>query len=252
MNKSNTRINRALPFFEAIESTESSGVKKNCFQCKLCKEIKNGTQKSNLIIHLQRKHKDIFESEIVLKSDPPAERDRMKLLQHLTEIVTINKTPFNLLLKSGFQKIISEQLRKLEEVGMGINLHDPNLTQIKEHLHDTADRIKKKLKTEVDNKFFAMSCDVVSKNSRSILGIYIQYILQGVLKVRCIGMIELKQRHDGEYLCHIVNARLHEFGWTMHRVVSLTTDNAGNMRTMRQHMSDKLSGPTSERVDDNR
>lgn len=66
------------------------------------------------------------------------------------------------------------------------------MKQLKDHLQKTADKIKKQIVDEVGTKLLSMSCDIVSKNGRSILGVYIQYIIQGELKVRCIGMIELR------------------------------------------------------------
>lgn len=86
------------------------------------------------------------------------------------------------------------------------------MKQLKDHLQKTADKIKKQIVDEVGTKLLSMSCDIVSKNGRSILGVYIQYIIQGELKVRCIGMIELRDRHTGAYLCQLIKGRFDDLG----------------------------------------
>lgn len=225
---------RSLAYFEIVES---SG-KDNTFKCKLCGETKSGTQKTNLTCHLRKRHHDIYQNEILQEAEKTAKMDQLILLQHLTEVVAIDHMPFNGILKPGFQNLMADRINLLEKKGAPVNLHDPNLTQLKNHLRSTAAKVREKILEEAGSKLLSMSCDIVSKNGRSILGIFIQYNLDGETKVRCIGMIELQQRHTGKYLRDLINDRLKEFGWTFSRFFALTTDNAGNMKTLLRNMNE--------------
>lgn len=230
-----SQIERSLIYFEVVESTNNQN---NSFRCKICKEIKKGIQKSNLTNHLRKRHQEIFENEILRKPENTAKMDQLILLQHMTETLAIDHLPFRFVLKPGFQNLILDRTQNLEKKGVPINLHDPNLTQLKNHLRSTAAKVKEKIVEEVGSKLLSMSCDIVSKNNRSILGVFIQYTLDGMMKVRCIGMLELQQRHTGQYLWELINGRLQEFGWTFSRFIALTTDNAGNMRTLLRNMNE--------------
>lgn len=230
----NRTIHKSLKFFTPVEGDGQ------LFSCKLCGEEKIGKQKTNLTTHLQRRHNRIYQSEIIQKAEDIASLQQLTLLQILTEIIAIDHIPFNALLKPGFQKLLEEKVNRCIKAGAPVNVTDRNLRQLKDHLHNTSDKIKGKIKEEVGNKHVSVSSDIVSKNGRSVLGICIQYILSGVLKVRCIGMIELLQRHTGNYLCELIKARFEEFGWTLSRLVGLTTDNASNMKKLLKTISEQL------------
>lgn len=242
-----TQIERALDHF----SKKSSADGKTFYNCKLCGEDKNGTKRSNLIGHLRIKHREIYETSINSKQQNPVidlKVKRLKLLQHLVELITVDKQQFLILQKPSFQKIIAEQLKELAVAGMGINLNDKNLPEIKAHIHVIAVKIRHKLSIEVRGKMISMSIDAVSKNSRSILGIYVQYVHNEAGKVRCLGMKELKQRHTGQYLSTVAEKCLEEFEINLNQVVSLTTDNASNMKTMLRNMNEQLLDSDNIRV----
>lgn len=232
MNKNKTNlIDRSIKYFAIVEG------KDQIYTCTICAEEKSGKQRSNLTSHLQKRHNAVYRSEIVKTAGHDVKMERLILLQTLTEIVAIDQLPFNCLLKSGFQKLVSEKVSRCDDEGAPINLTDPNFKELKEHLQNTADKIKKKIAEEVGTKLLSMSCDIVSKNGRSIVGIYVQHILHGVLKVRCIGMIQLRERHTGEYLCRIIKSRFEDFGWELNRLVALTTDNGSNMKTLLKNIN---------------
>lgn len=210
--------------------------KTNIYRCALCKEEKSGKQKSNLTCHLQKRHNDIYISEVVKRAGVEAKMEQLLLIQNLTEVIAIDHLPFNFLKKSGFQRLISDKLKRCNEEGGSLNLNDHNFKQVKDHLQSVADKIKKKIMDEVGTKPLSAACDIVSKNGRSVFGIYIQYILHGEVKCRCIGMIELRNRHTGEYLCDIFIARFEQFGWKIGRLVALSTDNGSNMKKMLKYI----------------
>lgn len=159
------------------------------------------------------------------------ELDRVKLLQNFVELTTINKQPFATLLKSGFQKIVGDRLKELQDGGCGIDLGN-SLKTVKNHVRKTAARIREKIATEIKDRMISMSADIVTKKKRSIFGIYIQYISKGELKIRCIGMKPLHDRHTGKYLCEVLDNCVRGYGTSLNKIISLTTDNGSNMKTL--------------------
>lgn len=236
--KTNTQIERALEYFE-LKSFEGEKI---LYTCSLCKQDRNGTKKSNLLGHLKAMHSEVYQSKVNDKTrDPKVDLcvERLKMMQHFVELTTIDKQQFMILSKPSFKKIVSEKLKAFEIAGIGINLEDKNLIQVKTHVHETADKIRIKIKDEVRGKLISMSTDIVSKNNRSFLGVFIQYFYEGQFKVRCIGIKELKQRHTGKYLSEIIRECMKEYGIQSKQIMSLTTDNAGNMRTLVKNMNER-------------
>lgn len=228
-----TKIGRARPFFQK-KSEESD--KKVMYKCSLCPDdeiLLNGTKEYNLLSHLKARHLDVYNSEIEFKGTPLYyATQRLKLLQRCVEIVTINKQPFNDLLKSGFQGIIASKLNKLSLAGFGINLTSKDLSPVKQHIRIVADKIREHIKNEVANECVSVMADIGSKNRRSIFGISIQYIVDGSLKSRSIGMIKLEESHTGVYLCQVLLKAAKALGISLAQIISLTVDNASNMMKM--------------------
>lgn len=87
---------------------------------------------------------------------------------------------------------------------------------------------------------FSLSTDIVSKNNRSILGIWAQYIVDGDLRVRCLGMEELTQRHTGKYISEVIISCLAEYNIAPLQMMSITADNASNMRSTLVQINENL------------
>lgn len=115
------------------------------------------------------------------------------------------------MLKSGFQKIVADKLQYLQKGGSGINLKDDKFEAVQTHIHKTAEKIRAIIGCEIKNRLFSASTDIVTKNNRSILGIYVQYMIDGALKLRCTGMKELHDRHTGKYLSEVMNKCLQKY-----------------------------------------
>lgn len=163
------QIDKGLTYFKQ----QSANVNIKIFECTLCRKSINGTKRSNLLAHLKSVHRDIYESKINIQNpENDVKVERLKCMQHLVELVTVNKMPFNLLLKYGFQNLIAEKLNTFDEAGIGINLNYSNLQEIKRHLGESAMKIRNAIISEVQNKLVSLSVDIVSKNNRSILGIH--------------------------------------------------------------------------------
>lgn len=174
-----TVVGRARSFFRPLNGS-NTGLQ--IFTCLLCNKILNGNKSSNLVSHLKTTHIDVYNEKV----KPPDKEsftslriERLKLLQSLTRVTTIHQQPFNSLLKPGFQSIIGEKLRKLEQARIPLNL-DSNLSVVKNYIHDSAASVRNKIKNEMKNRFFSLLADGVTKNNRSLLGISVQYVLNGV------------------------------------------------------------------------
>lgn len=234
-----TQIARVLKFYG--EKVVDNG--KDLYYCKLCKKVKNGTKRSNLVNHIQKVHEDAYKKFInnqEEKNKLQLQAKRLVFLQTLVELVTVDKQQFLVLSKPSFQKLVADKLKIFSIADMGINLDDKNFPEVKRKIHETANQIRQKLSSETQQKLFSMSVDAVSKNNRSILGIFIQYVNNDIVKQRCVGMKELKQRHTGKYFCEVIESCLKGYDLNLNQVASLTTDNAGNMRTLLKNMNENL------------
>lgn len=54
-------------------------------------------------------------------------------------------------------------------------------------------------------------------------------------------MKELKQRHSGKYLCSVIEECMKDFDCKLIQIISLTTDNGSNMKTLLKNLNDNLS-----------
>lgn len=225
----NTVSARAEAYFEPLDK-QITEITNKTHKCKLCNETYNCNKSCNFANHLSRRHVEIYEKITDLKESPAVKR--LKLLQNCTEIVSVNGRSFECLHDSGFQKIIESQLTELKLAGQGLNLSDHGLTEVKEHLKKTAQKIREMIRDEVKGRCLSLLVDAVTKQGRSILGVSIQYAVNGHLKIRSIGMIELNQKHTGKYLAEVIIKRLEELGIKLVQIMTITTDNGSNVLKM--------------------
>ncbi|XP_031621984.1 uncharacterized protein LOC116340010 [Contarinia nasturtii] len=199
--------------------------------CSLCKLDFNGTKQWNLAAHLSAKHPNIY-AEISGEKNEPIEVKRTKLLHSLVEIVSVNGRSFTHLLDSGYIKSIHPRLDELRAAGVGLDLHDSNLTEVKKKLSEIAGKIRDKIRDEVIGKHLSLMADIGTKHNRSILGVSIQYSVDGNLKIRSIGFIQLSESHTGIYLAEMIVNRLEELGIELKQIFTITTDNGKNILKM--------------------
>lgn len=231
---------RALSYFEEIsvdEKVKGSASKKTHI-CKLCTERLCGKFENNLASHLSARHADIF-NEISHRIEHITV-ERLKFLQNLVEIVSVNGRSFSTLMDSGFQKIIEPQLRKFRDARIGINLSNEYLQPVKDKLEKTANKIREIIKYEVKDRSLSLMLDIVTKHGRSILGASPQYSVKGQLKIRSIAMIELIESHTGIYLAEVIIKRLKEYGINLAQIFTITTDNGKNVLKMVRDIVDIL------------
>lgn len=229
---------KSMKYFEFEKSVyDTKGSEKKYYKCSLCKELKNGTKESNLAGHLKSCNASIY-SDLTAGKKDPLPLKRLKLLQNCTEIVTVNGRPFNALLDSGFQSTIQNKLSKLRDGGLPLNLSNSNLPEIKKHLSETAEKVRQKIQNEVEGQALSLMVDIVSKHHRSLLGISVQYIYNGELRVRSIGMVELHKQHTGIYLAETIVERLKVYSIEPMQILTITTDNGANVLKMIRDMNE--------------
>ncbi|XP_065314825.1 zinc finger BED domain-containing protein 4-like [Gordionus sp. m RMFG-2023] len=85
------------------------------------------------------------------------------------------------------------------------------------------------LKKEIYQKLISLKLDIATRYDRSILGINIQFIDNGEIKLRTLCMKEIKERHTSEYLKKIILDVLNEHEIRIDQIYTITTDNAANM-----------------------
>lgn len=197
-----------------------------------CRKQVNGKKSSNLTVHIRKVHTDFFRKNIGRISKSEYEQmpvKRLKFIQNCSEIIVIGGRPFRALNDVGFLGITEEKRCELIASGYSSGLHAPHFTAVKTHIAFLAGQIFQQIKSDVRNAFVSIMVDGATKYNRSILGINIQYIVNGHHILRCIGMINLTAGHTAEYLKTQILNRLKVFGIECAQMISVTTDNAPNM-----------------------
>lgn len=237
--KPKNKTEHARSYFGVGENkVDEKGEIKTYYQCKVCNKGVNGTKQWNLVNHLQS-HKDVYKKICALEKS--IEEKRLKLLLDCVELVTVNGQTFTTLNKSGFLSILNETMNELTAAGRGVNLDDPRLTEVKSILHQTADCVKRQIKEEVNDTPLTLMVDITTKNRRSIMGVSVQFIVDGKTVVRSIGMLELKASHTGEYLAMMIFGLLQEYNIKPQHVISITTDNGSNVLKMVRDLSTQMA-----------
>lgn len=103
-------------------------------------------------------------------------------------------------------------------------------------------KIKAKIKIEVKDNFFNLMADIASKNGRSILGVCLQFVNDGKIYTRCIGMVQIKKRHTSVNLKEILLELLADYGIDCRRITTFTIDNGSNMKKLVRLFSDDIRG----------
>lgn len=212
-----------------------------------CKKICNGSQSTNLTVHIKT-HKAFYEKNIIGFVIDPKEYaiKRLKCLQNCAEIISINGRAFKSLSDSGFQKLIGKKLNKLRRAGYGKGFRAPKYSAVKKHIQYQAKRVKEEITKEVKGKFVALMVDTASRNNKTFLGLSLQYVLDGRVIVRCIGMSEIICSHSSLNIKNMIMHCLNDFGINIKQLISITTDNAAIMIAMIKRFNTLADDETSD------
>lgn len=219
-----------------------------------CNSTLSALKSSNIIVHMEAKHAEIFKKRWAKAALPningeEMEIRRMELIQTLTETVTRNSRPFALLNDSGFRKLIRKELEVLTEAGYGIgftNGDEKCPPVVLEHIRNLSTEIMNAIKLEIKGLHLSLMVDIGSRNGRDILGISTQYMRDGRITIRSLGMILLSDAHTALNVKNKILACLHTFDINPSQIVSITTDNASNMLAMIKSFNQELDGADKE------
>lgn len=68
------------------------------------------------------------------------------------------------------------------------------------YVHKEAMLVQNSVKAEVKNKLISLKVNAASRINRRFLGINLQYLFDGYIKLKTIGLVELTEdHHSGEY-----------------------------------------------------
>lgn len=229
MNQS--KQNRALTYFEPLQPNDVENTK---FVCKIekCGSTLEARNRYNLVSHLKKQHEDIYKiisTTQYHENEESLQMKRLKLIQNLTEIVTVNGRSFLHLSDSGTIGLMYNDLKVLQTEGYATGIHSPDYPAVKKHITYLASEIIDKIKNEVRGKFVSVLTDIGTKNRRDILGLALQYILNGRVIIRSIGMLLLTTSHTAELIKTEILNCLKVFDVAPNQVISITTDNGSNM-----------------------
>lgn len=228
-----TIIGRTMAHFSLkIEFLNEKGKKVKKYDCSICGGVINGTQSTNLTLHLRKIHPAIYEKEVLKKLCESLALKRLKLLQNCTEIVTINARPYASLLDSGFQKCIEAQLNELKVGGHTLQIKDDHLAVVKDYVAKVAAEMKQMIAEETEKRILSLILDIGSKNQKSFLGISVRFLQNGRVVTRSLGLIQLHQSHTATYLMKIVEETLEMYSITFNQIIAITTDNGANVLKM--------------------
>lgn len=240
-----TMTAKSLDYFTALPD---DGVNK-MFKCHVCNSPINGNKLHNLSLHL-RTHKAIYKE--ISGQNHDISFKQLELLQNIVEMVSVNGRPFSCIFDSGFQSIIRDDVLQLNAAGLSLHLMDANLPEVKKHLNVMADGIREKIKQEVHGRALSLMMDIGTKNRRSIFGISVQYIINGKLRIRSIGMKELLKSHTAKYLAEVVQERLKVYGIDLKQILTITTDNGANVlkmvRDIDKILQSEMDSPTPQQA----
>lgn len=232
-----------------------------------CNKELCGRNKSNLVAHVKRKHRKFFqenfsEAKYHVSVVVPLPIKRLKYIQNCVEFVAVNGHAFTILDESGMRYLRQNDYDELKLGGFGSGLSRPNYSAIKKHIKYLAGAIVDKIKAETHGTFISIMADTATKYRRSVLGLSIQYMHCGQLKIRTIGMINMTVPQTAENLMNAIVNQLKIYEIETHQILSITTDNANSMVAMVNRMnalepnaneseSENVLGPVDSDDEDN-
>lgn len=150
------------------------------------------------------------------------------LVEACVELVSVNGRPLSLLEDTGFRKILDPILTAINK-GSTEALIAINRKNIIAHIQRRAELLRKEIREEVAGRLVSLKTDTVTRMDRHLLGVNIQFIQDGQIRLRNLAIKEIFDSHTGENLKKELDEVLKEFGLTLSSVYSATTDNALNM-----------------------
>lgn len=169
------------------------------------------------------------------------------LKKAILELVTVNGRPFSILEDSGMRKILKPILERLPS-DEKLNITPES---VKLYVYEESDRIIQLIKHEVQSKkLISLKVDVASRHGRSFLGLNIQFVQDGKILIRTLGVVELTDKHTSEHLKNVIFGVFEKFNISINNIYSFTSDNAANMLKLHSLLETSQNFEVPELCDD--
>lgn len=142
------------------------------------------------------------------------------------EMVTKNGLPFNTMDGSGFAKILDPIIEALAAINQPLTI---NRNTIKAHVQTKADDIVRRIKEKLKGRMVSIMIDMATRQSRSILGISVQCMLNQKIVVLTLAMDHITSKHTGIEIKERLLAVLKKYEIQANQIFAITTDNGSNM-----------------------
>lgn len=194
-----------------------------------------GDHAGNLMKHLERHHpteankvKEFLKSVSCQQSSEmvPVYFSRQNIIDALVEVITVNARPYKTLTDSGMRLILDPIENAFKERNLPLALNIPNIKE-------AGDAKFEEMKNEVRQLFhmrpFSIQIDLCKCNDRNILAIVAQFIKNGKLVLRTLGMKRLYCRATGINIVNKILKTFDEFALDLQKLVAVTSDNGSNV-----------------------
>lgn len=234
-------------------SYDKTAKKSTCLVSKCGKKLA-GNCSSNQYRHLRTVHVKFYTEKVAPIKDKGKKKlanisaipvciNKELVSESLVEMIGANGYPLSVVNSSGLRMLLNPILSALKSAGEKLTV---NVEFMKEQLKKKADGIREKIKHECQGKLVTVMLDTTTRHNRAILGVKLQYMFDGKLKVRCIGMIKIKEKHSAMNICDMVTKLLLEFNISLEQILSMTSDNAPNMTNIVDLMNEALNIEAAE------
>ncbi|XP_062703027.1 uncharacterized protein LOC115256375 [Aedes albopictus] len=143
--------------------------------------------------------------------------DRRLLLESLTKLVCYHNLPLSCVEWEGLKQLMDPIASALD-----VTL---NRGKNKMIIHAIANRVRAALGKEMKNILLSLKVDSASRFHRHILGINVQYVLDGKIVIRTLGMVEIKERQTAAFLKEKILDVIQSYGMSIEQIFSVTVDN---------------------------
>lgn len=194
--------------------------------------------KSAAIRHVRTHHKNVYttiQGNRIKQPDMQTNNESIEIrvrvnpkdiLNACVDLVTANALPLSVLECPAFKKVIEPYVIALKLKGIDLVI---NRKKIKTRIAERAQKIKKKIVSQLRNKMICLMIDIASRYNRSILGVNAAYFDDGKIKICTIGMHAIRCSQTATNITNIIKKNLSDFSIQLSQIVSITTDNGKNL-----------------------
>lgn len=165
--------------------------------------------------------------------------------------VTIHGRPFTSLYDESFRTLLRERLHYVNKRRAPKDQMKITVSLIQEKVSEISKVVQEKITEELRGKFLSFMMDVASRHQRSILGVSVQFVEKGELKLRTLMMEKIRKRHTAKNLSEMLSQMLEIYSIPVSNMISMTTDNGSNMIATSNELNE-LAAEESDDWSDNR